>query len=41
MIAEDKRRSPFRLAAGGRVEHDVDAELEFHLAMRVRRLVAA
>ena len=40
MIAEDGRRSPFRLAAGGRVERDVDSELEFHLAMRVKRLVA-
>jgi predicted permease len=40
MIAEDKRRGAFRLAAGGRVERDVDSELEFHLAMRVKRLVA-
>ncbi|MBV9880363.1 MAG: ABC transporter permease, partial [Gemmatirosa sp.] len=33
------RRPAFRLVGGPRrVEHDVDAELEFHLAMRARRL---
>jgi predicted permease len=37
-----RRRRPFRLDAGPhRVERDVDAELEFHLAMRARRLVDA
>ncbi|AHG93891.1 permease (plasmid) [Gemmatirosa kalamazoonensis] len=37
----DERRPAFRLAAGPRrVERDLDSELEFHLAMRVKRLVA-
>jgi predicted permease len=41
-MPEPKARRPFRLAAGAqRVANDVDAELEFHLAMRTRQLIAA
>ena len=39
---DDSTRSPFRLEVGAkRVEREVDAELEFHLAMRTRKLIAA
>jgi predicted permease len=41
-MPEPLPRQPFRLEAGARqIAHDVDAELEFHLAMRTRQLIAA
>ena len=40
-MAGERRPRPFRLEVGAkRVEEEVDAELEFHLAMRARKLAA-
>jgi len=41
-MSEPRPPGPFRLEVGGkRVEREVDAEIEFHLAMRARKLAAA
>jgi predicted permease len=41
-MADRRPPGPFRLEVGGkRVEREVDAEIEFHLAMRARKLAAS
>ncbi len=41
-MTDEQSRRPFRLEIGSkRVEREVDTELEFHLAMRTRKLIAA
>lgn len=40
-MADERPQGPFRLEVGAkRVEREVDSEIEFHIAMRARKLVA-
>ena len=41
-MSNDERRPVFRLEVGAKgVERDLDTEIEFHIAMRTRKLIAA